>query len=355
MPENISERIPEQLSEKRLGGCTLGGAIAVTSFISDAVTVVHAPKGCAHQVFSMLHALVEEASLPLLPPLLSSDMSDREVIFGGEEALSLALDKAAAKNPALIITVSSCVTETIGDDSEKVCRAHPAADKIITLPTAGFLGGRAEDGENTALLALATLAEKCVPLPKTAAIIGEKNLETEVEENYAEVERLLSRLGISVTLRFCRNIQAAEIGKLGEASFFIIRDERVFPAGAAVAKRFDRPYVAEFPRGLSGCVTFLRDAGHCARIPEEGIERAVRDEEAYQKQMLEPFEEMRGSSVYLGAQLMEGTFDAAREAMERLGIREAPDGIPLKLPFYLPVGVSGMMKMLYLWRRRIRG
>ena len=343
--------MPKNISEQRLGGCTIGGALSVTSFITDAVSVVHAPQGCAHQVFSMLHALVQDSSLPLILPVISSNLSDKDVIFGGEEALSRALDKAAEKNPALIIAVTSCVPDTIGDDCAAVCRMHKASDKILYLPTAGFLGGRAEEGENAALAALSALSPVQEPVPLTAALIGEKNLESEAEDNYAEVVRLLSRLGISVILRFCRHIHAADIEKLGQASFFIVRDARVVEAGEKIAERFGRPYVSGFPRGLSGCITFLREAGRCAGVPADAIEAAVLAEEAYQKEMLKPFEELRGCSVSLDVELVEGTFEAAREAMERLEISESPDGMPVKLPFYLPVGVSGIVKMLYLWRR----
>ena len=302
----------------------------------------------------MLHALTQDSGIVLKNPVLSSDLTDKDVIFGGEKALSKALDAAAEKNPALIIAATSCVPETIGDDSEMVCRTHPASAKILYLPTSGFLGGFAETGENIALEALSALAPAQESEPRTAVLIGEKNLETEVEENYAEIARLLARLNIRIILRFCRNISAAEIENLGKAAVFIVRDKRVLCAGKYIAEHFSRPCIPEYPRGFSGSIQFLRDAGKACGISDEEIEAAVEAETVYQKKMLEPFAELRGTSVFLGIEPLEGTFAVAREAMQLLGITESPDGLPVKLPFFLPVGVSGTVKMLYLWRRQNR-
>ena len=344
----------ESISEKRLGGCALGGSLAVTSFIRDGITIIHSPQGCAHQMFSAYHAMAADSDTFSIPKVIVSNITNREVIFGGEEALLEALDRADAENPALISVVTSCVPETIGDDVEGVCASHVAADKIVYVPASGFLGGSSQDGENIALISISKRVSPSEIVPRTAVIIGEKNLESEVEENYAEVCRLLSRLGISVSLRFCRNISAADIIKLGTADFFIIRDERVEEAGRTIAENFGRPYVSSFPSGLSGCVRFIREAGLACGISEAEIEDAVSAEEAYQAEQLSIFKELSGMKVSLGFEPFAGCHAVAREAMQRLNIHEAADGMEIKLPFYLPVGLSGVLKMLYLWRREKR-
>ena len=344
----------ESISEKRLGGCALGGSLAVTSFIRDGITIIHSPQGCAHQMFSAYHAMAADSDTFSIPKVIVSNITNREVIFGGEEALLEALDRADAENPALISVVTSCVPETIGDDVEGVCASHAAADKIVYVPASGFLGGSSQDGENIALISISKRVSPSEIVPRTAVIIGEKNLESEVEENYAEVCRLLSRLGISVSLRFCRNISAADIIKLGTADFFIIRDERVEEAGRTIAENFGRPYVSSFPSGLSGCVRFIREAGLACGISEAEIEDAVSAEEAYQAEQLSIFMELSGMKVSLGFEPFAGCHAVAREAMQRLNIHEAADGMEIKLPFYLPVGLSGVLKMLYLWRREKR-
>lgn len=336
-----------------MAGCTLTGALSVACFIPGAVTVVHAPKGCAHQTFSMLHALMNEAETKIVPEILVSGLSDKDVIFGGEACLSQALDRAAEKHPELIIVVTSCVPETIGDDCLAVCREHPYAERTLYIPTSGFLGGSAKDGENAALIGLSTLAAPAEPIPGTVGIIGEKNLESEVEENFAEVSRLLDLLDLTVTVRFCRNAGIANLRKLGTVSCFILRDGRCADAGRELGKRFNRPVIGEFPRGLSGSIAFLQETGKACGLSADVIAEAISKETEHQKMMLERFANLSESEVCLGVEPFEGTLAVAREALKRLGMTESPKGIKVRLPFYLPVGVSGTMKMLYLWRRAI--
>lgn len=346
--------LPDNIYEARMAGCTLGGALSVACFIPGAVAVVHAPQGCVHQTFSMLHAMANESEVWTVPEILVSDIGDREVIFGGEERLSAVLDVAAEKNPDLILVVTSCVPETIGDDCGAVCARHLYADRIVYVPTSGFLGGSAKDGENAVLAALAVRAPVCDPVPGTVALVGEKNLEAEADQNYAEVERLLARLGLRVCVRFCRNCTYATLMQLGTAACFVLRDERAADAGKVIADRFGRPVIPEFPRGLSGCLAFLRAVGTACGVSEEKIEAAVSAESAYQDAMLAKFSPLSGTTVFLGAEPFAGTLAVAREATARLGMREDANGTEVRLPFYLPVGTAGVEKMLYLWRRSVR-
>ncbi|MDE2444276.1 MAG: nitrogenase component 1 [Methanocorpusculum sp.] len=336
-----------------MAGCTLGGALSVACFIPGAVAVVHAPQGCVHQTFSMLHAMANESEVWTVPEILVSNIGDREVIFGGEERLSATLDEAAAKNPDLILVVTSCVPETIGDDCGAVCARHPYADRIVYVPTSGFLGGSAKDGENAVLAALARRAPVADLIPGTVALVGEKNLESEADQNYAEVERLLARLGLRITIRFCRNCNYATLMQLGTAACFILRDERAADAGRIIGERFGRPVIPEFPRGLSGCLAFLRATGAACGVAEERICAAVAEETAYQELMLSKFSNLSGKTIFLGAEPFAGTTAVAREAAARLGMQERADGFLIRLPFYLPIGTAGVEKMLYLWRRAV--
>jgi nitrogenase molybdenum-iron protein alpha/beta subunit len=303
-----------------------------------------------HQAFSMLHAMINDSDVWIVPEILVSSFGDREVIFGGEDCLSAALDRAAVESPDLIIVVTSCIPETIGDDCGAVCARHLYADRILYVPASGFLGGSAKDGENAVLTALATRSPVAKSVFGTVALIGEKNLEFEADLNYAEVERLLAKLGLRVTVRFCRNGNYATLMQLGSSQCFVLRDERVAAAGKVFGERFGRPVIPEFPRGLSGCFLFLCDVGKACNVPEEKITAAMESETAYQNAMLAKFAGLSGRSVFLGAEPFSGTCAVAREAITRLSMEERSDGFPIRLPFYLPIGTAGVEKMLSLWR-----
>ena len=63
-----------------------------------------------------------------------------------------------------------------------------AGFRSLPVPTGGFLGGTFQNGVNNALIAIADTVESC-PKVWCVNIIGEKNLEYEVEENFIEVTR----------------------------------------------------------------------------------------------------------------------------------------------------------------------
>jgi len=180
---------PLPASTCRISGCTLTGALSVVTQVTDAVTVVHGPGGCTHHNFSLLYATALDNGRPALPPLVSTGLLETDVVFGGEAALDRTLDKVMAGKPGAVFVLSTCIVETIGDDIEKVCGSKQGCP-VIVVPTAGFLGGSFQAGVNNALISIASMAGESAPNGKVN-LIGEKNLEYEVEENYAEVKRLL--------------------------------------------------------------------------------------------------------------------------------------------------------------------
>ena len=213
---------PLPVNSSRLGGCTLTGALSVTSRIRDAATIVHGPKGCSHHNFSLLHATWLDNDEILLPDLVSTGLTEQDIVFGGEAALRTALDKAAGRDVNAVFVLSTCIVETIGDDVEAVCEQEYGIP-VIHIPTAGFLGGTFQDGVNNALITLAGSTEPCA-LTNGVNIIGEMNLEYEVEENYSEIARLLwawaspSPCGSSTTSLSTR------ISRLGAAQLNILRN-----------------------------------------------------------------------------------------------------------------------------------
>jgi len=110
-----------------------------------------------------------------------------------------------------VLVLGTCVTAAIGDDIESVC-GEDWPVPVIPVRTQGFLGGVFSTGFHNALSALAGLApparkgQRAPGAVPRVNLIGEKNLEYEVDGNAAEVTRLLRRVGIEVNLRFVRGI-----------------------------------------------------------------------------------------------------------------------------------------------------
>jgi nitrogenase molybdenum-iron protein alpha/beta subunit len=287
-----------------------------------------------------------------MPYLISSGMLDSEIVFGGEDALRTAIRKAVSQGFSSVFVLSTCIAETIGDDVGSVCNEGWDIPVVI-VPTAGFLGGSFQKGVNNALAAIAGMA-----IPDYGGerkgwvnIVGEKNLEYEVEENYREVERLLSLLGLKVNIRFVRQVATSDISKLGGASCNILREEGMESVGSALHSRFNIPSVSTFPAGFSGSIAFLNRAGNACGIDPRAVVAAEREK---QQVVLSDFSDIAGSSIAYGPYCTDGSCPpAVREVMDLLAIQMKTGGTPVPVPFDAPVGTSGILRMLHRWRRAL--
>ncbi len=349
---------PSPSNSSRFEGCTLTGALSVLTQVRDAACIIHGPSGCTHHNFSLLHATLLSNDQLEVPRLLSTRLTENDIIFGGEEALEKTIERALslAPAPASVFVLSTCIVETIGDDTGAVC-AKPRDVPVIAVPTAGFLGGVFETGIRNALSSVASLARPQAGTTLTANLVGEKNLEYGVDENAAEIARLLSRLGIGINLRFVRGIATEDVGRLGAAAVNILREPALRPVGEDLLRRFKTPYVDSFPVGLTGTCRFLEDVGRICGIDASD---AVEEERAYQREMLEQFTDIAGSRVCFRPPhpMLDPDPDAetvCAECAAALDLAVDPDGTAIPYPYPAPVGTAGLGRMLHRWRVLVRG
>ncbi|MGE5831946.1 MAG: nitrogenase component 1, partial [Methanomicrobiales archaeon] len=333
-------------NSSRLEGCTLTGALSVTTEVAGAITVLHGPAGCAQHNVSLLHATLLGEDTPRLLRILSSDLDEAGVIFGGEGALAASLREAAGRDPPVVFVLSTCVVQTIGDDVDEVCRRGWGAP-VIPVPSSGFLGGGFQDGMRNALIALGKRAGRSGSEGGTdggITIVGEKNLEQDVDENFREVSRLLGLLGEKPGLRFVRGMEWAALGGLARGRVSILRDPELRPVGEYLASRYGTPYLGSFPVGLSGSLTFLREAARILGIdPREALE----EERGRQKDALAAFGDLKGERIRLSSSAGAGPDPFARELTESLGLVLGEGGVAMPLPSPLPVGTAGLVRLLH--------
>ena len=125
------------------GGCSFDGSMIALVPITDAAHLVHGPIACAGNSWGGRGSL---SSGPMLYKKgFTTDLSENEIIFGGEKKLYKAiLEVDKTHNPAAIFGYSTCVTALIGEDIDAVCKA--AANKtdtpIIPVNSPGFVGSK---------------------------------------------------------------------------------------------------------------------------------------------------------------------------------------------------------------------
>jgi len=346
---------PSPLNSSRYEGCTLTGALSVTTEVRDAISIIHGPAGCTHHNFSLLHATHLSNDRLEVPRLLSTRLTENGIIFGGEDALEESLARAVSLAPASVFVLSTCIVETIGDDVAAIC-AKDRGVPVIPVPTAGFLGGVFETGVRNALSSVASLARPATETTLSANLVGEKNLEYGADENATEIERLLSRLGITINLRFVRGIETRDIGRLSSAAVNILREPALRPVGEDLDRRLGTPCVDSFPAGLTGTCLFLEEVGRICGIDATA---AVEEERAHQAEMLSRFDDIAGSRVCFQSPhpMLRGDPGAVAictECAEALDLTVDPDGAAIPLPYPAPVGTAGLRRMLHRWRVLIR-
>ena len=321
----------------------------MTTQVRDTVTIIHGPKGCTHHNFSLLHATGSDNDRVTLPDLISTGLSEIDIIFGGEGALERTLDAVAKRHVDAVFVLSTCIVDTIGDDVGAICRRDYGVP-ILPVPSGGFLGGTFQNGVNNSLTAIADTAEPC-PKGRCVNIIGEKNLEYEVEENFAEVTRLLTALGIPVNLRFVRDCSMTDITRVGAARLNILRDDDLRPVGERLRQRFATPFIPSFPVGLAGTIGFLESVADSFGVK---YLRAVREETVLQEEILTEFNDITGTSIAIDPALKDSdTFKLACEVADQIDITIDRDGCRVPLEISPPVGTTGVMRMLHRWRRAI--
>ena len=333
----------------RSGGCTLTGALSVTTQVLNAASIIHGPKGCAHHNFSLFHATMLDNEQAALPDFVSSALGESDIVFGGEDALARSIQSICERDVMAVFVLSTCIVATIGDDVEAVCgRNWPVP--VIPVPTAGFIGGTFQDGVNNALIALADLQEPSLTAP-FVNIIGEKNLEYEVEENYAEVVRLVTLLGLPVGIRFVHHLSLDDATALGAAQLNILRDSSLVPVGDHLRQRFGTPYIPSFPTGLSDTLAFIGSVAAACKIDGR---QALETERAFQVEILADFTDMSDAQgVFCGPVMDPESSRAAREAADALHIRVNGNPEACPLPVHPVVGTTGVRRMLHRWRRAI--
>ncbi len=175
--------------------CVYCGARVVLNPITDAFHIVHGPIGCASYTWDIRGSL--SSGSDLYRNSFSTDLQEKDVIFGGEKKLSAAIEEIMEKHsPKLIFVYSTCIVGVIGDDVDAVCKKLSLKydARIISVKSPGFSGTKS-DGYRMACNAIMELiAPYKQAKRKGINILGDFNLAGELWI----VKDYLKKIGIPV-------------------------------------------------------------------------------------------------------------------------------------------------------------
>jgi nitrogenase molybdenum-cofactor synthesis protein NifE len=137
--------------------CVFCGSRVVLYPIADALHLIHGPVGCAAYTWDIRGALSSGPQIHRLS--FTTDLKEKEVVFGGEERLYKALISLIdTYKPKGAFVYATCIVGVIGDDVEAVCRRVTREKGIDVIPvmSEGFNGTK-KDGYKIACGALSKL------------------------------------------------------------------------------------------------------------------------------------------------------------------------------------------------------
>lgn len=183
--------------------CVFCGARVVLNPVTDAAHLVHGPIGCASYTWDIRGSL--SSGPEMYRNSFSTDMKERDVVFGGEKKLAACIDEIVEKShPPAVFVYATCVTGMIGDDIVAVCKEatrHHGID-VIPVESSGFISGNKVVGYRAAAIALMRLItpKEGEQIEKTRKLnfLGEYNLSGEMWL----ARRYLQEMGIEINVAF---------------------------------------------------------------------------------------------------------------------------------------------------------
>lgn len=290
-----------------LHGCAFNGAVHTLMQIRDAVTLAHGPHSCAYISCHGMAAAVRRAvsrygslreSL-CAPALQGSEMDERVVIFGGNDALEKSLRGMAGKTAAAVFVVTTCAAGIIGDDVHvaieaalrtagsasapcvdgvdgcgvaqtevKTKRSHAKeptpATPVIPIEADGDINGDYMQGIIDAMISVADrYIDPAVSPEKDAVnIIAEKNLAANTEANFMTVAAMLDALGLRVNCRFIRNCTTEQLKNFlrGRVNLLASADFCGRTIRDYLIDRYGAPFLSRpFPVGFNATESWLTE------------------------------------------------------------------------------------------------
>ncbi len=173
--------------------CQPIGAIWATLGIHGSVPLVHGSQGCSTYPRNLLSRHFRE---PVEVAITS--LHEKATIFGGAANLKQALANIIERqHPELITVITTCLSETTGDDIHGIVRAFKAENKlddktrIVTINTPSYIGTHVTGYDNALKAMVTQLAQKTTPNGKLNIIPGIIN-----PGDVLEIKHILELMGV---------------------------------------------------------------------------------------------------------------------------------------------------------------
>lgn len=279
-----------EVVENPRGGCVLAGINSVLGAIDRVCPIYHAGPGCCMQSTASdqgqsgnkSSCFVSSVSIP------SSNMLEREVVFGGTKKLETTIQGAIDIIDAdAYFVLTGCTAGIIGDDIERVTdRFKEEGHQVYPIDTPGFAG----DSNLGYEVVWNTMIDQVIE----DSVKKEENLvnlfgiipyhDPFWSGNLEEISRLLKKLGLKVNTFFTEHQSMEHIRTSSQAALNIILHPWIFKGPAKkFEERFAVPSIRYpgLPIGASDTKRFLLMVGEALNLDDRLVNQVIEEEDDY--------------------------------------------------------------------------
>jgi nitrogenase molybdenum-iron protein alpha/beta subunit len=251
------------VSREPLMGCAFNGALSITTQIAGCLSIAHGPRSCAHIAYQTITStprrflLSRGIVLPYTsaPPLVSSDMSEGVMIFGGIEELRAKIESSKKTYPVppggrrVFFVLTTCPAGIIGDNIGRVLDLEDEETKIVPVRTDGNMQGDYLQGILLAYFetARALIDRTVVTERDTVNIVAEKPETYALYESLAAVKDILDHFDIRINCRFICETNVEDIRGFMRGSLNLLAWDDYM--GRTIREFLETEYGAEFFEG----------------------------------------------------------------------------------------------------------
>lgn len=279
-----------QVLENPRGGCVLAGINSVLGAIDRVCPVYHAGPGCCMQSTAADQGqsghknscFVSAVSIP------SSNMLEKEVVFGGTEKLRTTVQGAIDIIDAdAWFILTGCTAGIIGEDILSVAEEFRSrGNEVYGIETPGFAGDSNLGYEVVWNTFIDQVIEKDVP--KDDRLVNIFGIIPYHDPFWSgtleEIDRILSRLGLKVNTFFTKHQGINDIKKCSGAALNIIINPWIFKGPA---KKFEEKFgvpslrIPGLPVGATDTSNFVREVAKALDLDSKLAESVIESEEDY--------------------------------------------------------------------------
>jgi len=279
-----------QVLENPRGGCVLAGVNSVLGALDKVCPVYHSGPGCCMQTTAADQGqsghknscFVSSVSLP------SSNMLEKEVVFGGIEKLRTTVQGAIDIIDAdAYFILTGCTAGIIGEDVESVAEDfRNKGHEVYAVDTPGFAGDSNLGYEVIWNTFIDQVIEEDVPKDdKLVNIFGVIPYHDPFWcGTLEEIDRILSRLGLKVNTFFTKHQGIETVKKSSGAALNIIINPWIFKGPA---KKFEEKFgvpsvrIPGLPVGATDTTKFVRTIAEALNLDKALVDSVIESEEDY--------------------------------------------------------------------------